>query len=89
MNWKLRVFFIILAGIFVFTAAPNSFAKDEGTKGQKVWSAKATGNEYLIGSGDILQIMTWKEEDFSLEDVLVRIDGKITFPLGPLFRPLQ
>jgi len=38
-------------------------------------------NAYIIGSGDILEIITWKEPDFTREDVLVRIDGKITFPL--------
>ncbi len=37
--------------------------------------------EYIIGSGDTLEITTWKEPDFSREDILVRIDGKITFPL--------
>jgi polysaccharide export outer membrane protein len=36
---------------------------------------------YLIGSGDILEITTWKEVDFSKEEVLVRLDGMITFPL--------
>ena len=36
---------------------------------------------YKIGSGDILEIITWKEPDFSREQVLVRIDGMITFPL--------
>lgn len=35
---------------------------------------------YKIGSGDVLEILTWKEPDFSIE-VLVRLDGKITFPL--------
>jgi polysaccharide export outer membrane protein len=35
----------------------------------------------MIGSGDILEIITWKEPDFSREEVLVRTDGKITFPL--------
>ena len=38
-------------------------------------------HDYLIGSGDILEIVTWKEEDFSRQEVLVRLDGKITFPL--------
>ena len=37
--------------------------------------------EYVIGSGDVLDITTWKEPDFSRENVLVRIDGKISFPL--------
>ena len=36
---------------------------------------------YFIGSGDILEITTWKEEDFSREEILVRLDGMITFPL--------
>ena len=38
-------------------------------------------NHYVIGSGDMLEIVTWKEPDFSREDVLVRLDGKITLPL--------
>lgn len=41
----------------------------------------SSDTDYLIGSGDILEIVTWKEEDFSREEVLVRLDGKITFPL--------
>ena len=36
---------------------------------------------YLIGSGDILEITTWKEVDFSREEILVRLDGMFTFPL--------
>ncbi len=39
------------------------------------------GKTYQIGSGDILSIITWKEEDFSRDEVLVRTDGKISFPL--------
>jgi polysaccharide export outer membrane protein len=35
---------------------------------------------YRIGAGDLLEITTWKEEDFSKE-VMVRLDGYITFPL--------
>ena len=36
---------------------------------------------YFIGSGDILEVTTWKEADFSREEILVRLDGMITFPL--------
>ena len=36
---------------------------------------------YIIGIGDVLDIVTWKEVDFSRENVLVRLDGKITLPL--------
>lgn len=36
---------------------------------------------YTIGPGDILAIHIWKEPEISQEEVLVRIDGKISFPL--------
>ena len=42
---------------------------------------QSAANQYVIGSGDMLEIVTWKEPDFSREDVLVRLDGKITLPL--------
>ncbi len=43
--------------------------------------AETMVNEYQIGIGDILEIVTWKEPDFTREEVLVRTDGKISFPL--------
>jgi polysaccharide export outer membrane protein len=43
--------------------------------------AQSPMNEYRIGNGDILEIVTWKEPDFSREEVLVRLDGRISFPL--------
>lgn len=36
---------------------------------------------YIIGNGDMLEIVTWKETDFSREEIIVRLDGKISFPL--------
>jgi len=36
---------------------------------------------YLIGSGDLLKIITWTGADFTKEEMVVRIDGKITLPL--------
>jgi polysaccharide biosynthesis/export protein len=36
---------------------------------------------YTIGAGDVLRIVTWKEADFTVDTVLVRTDGKISFPL--------
>lgn len=38
-------------------------------------------DEYLIGSGDSLQISVWKEPEASVPTVVVRPDGKITMPL--------
>ena len=53
------------------------FAQDS----KQVWSAKTAGADYVIGAGDILDITTWKEPDFTKVDLLVRLDGKISFPL--------
>ena len=38
-------------------------------------------DSYQIGIGDILEITAWKEPDFTRDNVLVRTDGKISFPL--------
>ncbi len=37
-------------------------------------------SSYMIGPMDVLEVQVWKEPDFSRQ-VLVRPDGKITFPL--------
>jgi len=42
---------------------------------------KSKPAEYTIGIGDVLEIVTWKEPDFSREEILVRLDGKVSFPL--------
>lgn len=78
-----------LALILVFNT-PQVYSADESTsvpgknepaETGKRWSRWVSLDSYKIGSGDVLEIVTWKEPDFSREEVLVRIDGKITFPL--------
>ncbi len=59
----------------------ESPAAEKKSSAKQTWSAKASANEYHVGVGDILQITTWKEPDLSMEEVLVRTDGKISFPL--------
>ncbi len=48
--------------------------------GEERLNASGVSGDYIIGSGDLLEIYTWKEPDFTRE-VLVRIDGKFSFPL--------
>ena len=38
-------------------------------------------SEYIIGCGDVLEILTWREQAFSIPEALVRTDGKITMPV--------
>ena len=59
----------------------HTLAAEKKSTAKQTWSAKASAQDYQIGAGDILEITTWKEPDFSREEVLVRLDGKLTFPL--------
>jgi len=67
----------------ICSGAENTPAKSKSSpaKAGKKWSSWVFADAYKIGSGDILEIVTWKEPDFTREEVLVRIDGKISFPL--------
>jgi len=56
-------------------AAEKTLAKTPETKKPTV-----VDSSYIIGPMDVLEIQVWKEPDFSRQ-VLVRPDGKITFPL--------
>ncbi len=62
---------LILVPILIVTFAAGAAAQEE----------KSKSAEYTIGVGDILEIVTWKEPDFSRNEILVRLDGKISFPL--------
>lgn len=64
-----------------FLAQEIAWAKDPlGSPQQPAGSRQQPAN-YLIGPEDKLQISVWKEEDLERE-VLVRPDGKISFPLA-------
>jgi len=56
-------------------------AEKKTAAAKQTGSAKASPNDYKIGAGDILEITIWKEPDLSRKEVLVRTDGKISFPL--------
>ena len=69
---------IFLSLIFVLSAA-EVLAQEK--KAESGWKLDTVGEPYQIGVGDILEIVTWKEPDFTRENVMVRSDGKISFPL--------
>jgi polysaccharide export outer membrane protein len=91
MNMKRLLIFctFFLAFILVFNSqqvcssaekTPVS-SKNQPVESGKKWSSWVSADAYKIGSGDILEIITWKEPDFSRGEILVRTDGKISFPL--------
>jgi polysaccharide export outer membrane protein len=54
---------------------------EKAIKQVKTVSAKQSQKDYIIASGDVLEITTWKEPELSRDEIVVRTDGKITFPL--------
>ena len=69
---------VIIALFFICSISGKHEAAAADTKSA---TAKPAIAAYTIGAGDVLRIVTWKEPDFTLESVLVRTDGKISFPL--------
>lgn len=68
-----KIIVAMLIMIFFAVSAPTNAAEGPATVPLKT--------VYKINPGDILKIVTWKEEDFTIEQILVRVDGKISFPL--------
>ena len=80
MNKTPILIFCLLLSLTLVAAQPLA-AEKETAAAKQTWSAKAGPNDYQIGAGDILEITIWKEPDLSREEVLVRTDGKVSFPL--------
>ncbi|MBW1959498.1 MAG: polysaccharide biosynthesis/export family protein [Deltaproteobacteria bacterium] len=89
MRKSLFILIFCLVLILAFST-PHVYSADKSTSGQgknepadisKGWTPWVSLDSYKIGSSDVLEIVTWKEPDFTRAEVLVRIDGKISFPL--------
>ena len=80
MKKTLAIFTCILV-TFTMGSGQALAAEKKSAAETRTWSAKAGPNDYKIGAGDILEITIWKEPDLSRAEVLVRTDGKISFPL--------
>ena len=64
---------------------PPQEAKKQTVKKEKIKTnipevSKPSGKEYIIGVGDVIDISVWENPDLNKE-VIVRPDGKISFPL--------
>lgn len=79
INISLKTVLLSLSLLMAIVLAchPFAYAADKITQP----NTSAPIPEYIIGIGDMLEIVTWREPDFSREEILVRLDGKISFPL--------
>jgi len=71
---------ISLIIVFALTSS-QIYAQDKKSSVKLGSIGETLVDSYQIGIGDVLGITTWKEPDFTRENVLVRTDGKISFPL--------
>jgi polysaccharide export outer membrane protein len=60
---------------------PSVSVESSPTPAVDTSTSRGISDEYVIGSGDTLQISVWKEPEASVPSVAVRPDGKITMPL--------
>ena len=82
---KALYFFLIIMAFFLAGCRSNSFPfclkGDNSTfPSPSTSTAKEQDDSYLIGPEDILEISVWKDPELS-KQVVVRPDGKISFPL--------
>lgn len=74
----MKKIFAFISIVVIYLFSTQVCFGDEKKTGKGTYTKQ---DAYRIGAGDILEITTWKEPDFTRQDVLVRIDGKISFPL--------
>jgi polysaccharide biosynthesis/export protein len=72
---------LLCALLALAVAGCGSTLREQPTAQQLEESALAAQADYVIGAMDTLQISVWKEEALSLQQVEVRLDGKISVPL--------
>ena len=73
---SMKSFFVrVLVAAAILGAANSAVAADAAN------SAVAAGDEFVIGTEDVLHIIVWDNKDLE-QTVIVRPDGKISFPLA-------
>ena len=78
---KIHLLVFCLSVSLIIAIGQLAAAEKKTASAKQTGSAKAGPKDYKIGAGDILDITIWKEPDLSRAEILVRTDGKISFPL--------
>ncbi|MFO8109481.1 MAG: polysaccharide biosynthesis/export family protein [Thermoplasmata archaeon] len=77
---KIIVVFILVATLLIMSIGKGSAQQNNLPNNGPDALANENLISYTIGSGDLLEIITWNEPQLSRSKVLVRTDGKISFP---------
>ena len=77
---RLSRIIVLALGLASLAGAQPSLAQPPATAPTAPTAPRAAASAYTIGPGDVLKVIVWKEPDLS-QDVTVRMDGMMTFPL--------
>lgn len=61
-------------------AGTDLLSQEDAKETEKAYPSGATTVEYTVGEGDVLYISVWQNDDMN-QELIVRPDGKISFPL--------
>jgi polysaccharide biosynthesis/export protein len=71
----------VLAMMFLIASAGKGFSQqNQLSENDQSEIVKERSMQYIIDSGDLLEVITWNEPELTRSEVLVRTDGKISFP---------
>jgi len=76
----LKILILVLSIVTLLGACATRSAVVSPQEAVAKAQSETQGDDYIIGSGDILDISLWKDEALT-KQVTVRTDGKIVFPL--------
>ena len=80
MKKNIFLFIFCMALMPTFNLMPECLNNAKAIASEKKEAVETQQDTYKIGSGDILQILVWKEPDLSTE-IFVRMDGMISLQL--------
>lgn len=80
MKKNILLFIFCMALMTTFNLMPECLNNAKAIASEKKEAVETQQDTYKIGSGDILQILVWKEPDLSTE-IFVRMDGMISLQL--------
>jgi polysaccharide biosynthesis/export protein len=70
----------LAAAVLLILAGTSPVHAQQSAAAARAAASDSVEQEYLVGPGDVLEVVVWKEADLS-KDVTVRLDGRITVPL--------